>query len=87
MFKDCKDITIEVIKIIKNEKTKIANKVYNNVIDRDSFPCIILDTKTNIFWMESWGLYSPNYAHNYIVNLVKRKFKVKYLHDKKFETE
>ena len=81
MSKYDKDMTIEVIKIIKNEKTKVADRVYNNVIDRDQFPYIILDTEKKIFWLESWGKDIPNYAYDYIVSLVKRKFKARYLHD------
>lgn len=73
-----KSIYNDVMEILKEEKSKIAKKALD-VLNTEGIAGIVEYNGT--FWFESYqyGNDCPNYIYKYLIKIIKRKLKLKYL--------
>ena len=73
-----KSIYNDVMKALKEEETKIAQKAFN-VLDDERIAGIV--EKDGVFWFEAYqsGNDCPQYIYEYLIKFIKRKFGIKYL--------
>lgn len=73
-----KSIYNDVMEILKDEKTKIAQKAID-ILEEEKVAGII--EKDGVFWFESYqfGNNYPKYIYEYLIKFIKRKFNLKYL--------
>lgn len=72
-------ITYIAFEACENSKTKIAKRVYNNVLNYDLISVV---KDKDVFWFEktcSWNTI-PQYAYNFLIRLYKKQG-LKYLYE------
>lgn len=81
-MKDVISLVPELYEKLKKATTKSAQKAFN-VLDREGIANIVIDTKSNIFWFESYtmGNNCPNYIYEWLIKYIKREYGFKYLYD------
>lgn len=76
-----KNVLKEFHEYVKNDNTKISQKIYNNILDYDMIHKIII--YNNRYWIEAskWKKI-PKYFYEYLDKYMKKEYpNVKYLYD------